>query len=140
MSQDMTGPPRRDEEKKEIAEEASSLWIITLAPLIWAGHFVLSYAAASLICVKFEGGVRAMQLLQWGVGVLTALALAGIVAVAWSAWRQWDFLEDYDYAHDLAREEDRHEFLGHAAFLLSIVSFVGVIYVTMPVYLSGSCQ
>lgn len=71
---------------------------------------------------------------------LTALALGGIALAAWRSWKQWDFLDDYDYSHDLAREEDRHEFLGHAAFLLSIVSFVGVIYVAMPVWLAGSCQ
>lgn len=136
----MTEDLRRREDEKEFAEEASSLWTVTVAPLIWALHFVLSYAATSLLCVKFGGGEVAVARLQVGVGVLTALALGGIALAAWRAWKQWDFLDDYDYAHDLAREEDRHEFLGHAAFLLSIVSFVGVVYVAMPVWLTGSCQ
>ena len=140
MSHDQNVPLRPAEEHKEIAEAASSLWTITFAPTIWAVHFVLCYAATSLICVKFSTQTEGVTLLKWGVGVLTAVALVGIGAVARSAWKQWDFLEDYDYVHDLAREEDRHEFLGHAAFLLSIVSFIGVVYVALPVYLSGSCQ
>lgn len=123
-----------------MAEEASSLWTITIAPLIWAVHFVLSYAATSVLCVKFGAGEMAVAWLQTGVGVLTALALGGIAFVAWRSWKQWDFLDDFDHTHHLSREEDRHEFLGHAAFLLSIVSFVGVAYVALPIWLAGSCQ
>jgi len=53
---------------------------------------------------------------------------------------QWDYLDDRDYEHDLARKEDRHEFLGHASFLLSIISFIGVIYVAMPVLFLETCR
>ena len=44
---------------------------------------------------------------------------------------------------DEAREdkpEDRHRFLGHAAFLLSIISFIGVVFVSLPLLFIGGCR
>jgi hypothetical protein len=39
-----------------------------------------------------------------------------------------------------AQAEDRHRFLGHAAFLLAVVSFIGVSYSSLPVLLLESCR
>ena len=122
-------------DEKEFAEESDSIWRITFGPLIWAVHFGASYAATAIVCAK--GGD--VDVLRTGVVALTAAALAGILYVGRRAWRQWDFLDDRDYEHELAREEDRHEFLGHAAFLLAIVSFIGVAYVALPTLVIGSC-
>ena len=74
-----------------------------------------------------------------GIGIATAIALVAILVIGWRSWKQWDFLDDYDYVHDLAVGEDRHEFLGHASFLLSIISFIGVCYVAMPAFFLTSC-
>ena len=122
-------------DEKEFAEEADSIWRITFGPLIWAVHFGVSYAATAIVCAK--GGDAAT--LRAGIGALTVAALLGIAYVGWRAWRQWDFLDDRDYEHELAREEDRHEFLGHAAFLLAIVSFIGVVYVALPALVIEGC-
>lgn len=130
----------RKEEEREFAEESDSLWHLTIAPTIWAFHFMISYAATAVICAKTEGSAGWMPLLQGGIGVLTVLALAAIGYIGWQSWRQWDVLDDYDYSHAGAREEDRHEFLGHAAFLLAIISFVGVLYVAMPAAFAPSCS
>ena len=138
MSRDGDGL-RRKEEEKEFAEEASSLWLLVMTPTIWAAHFVTSYAATSLACVKFPGP-DGIPRLQWLVGGLTAAALLAIVWLGWRAWRQWDYLDDGDYSHRTHSTEDRHEFLGHAAFLLAIVSFIGVAFVAMPVWLTGVCR
>ncbi|MBM9596175.1 hypothetical protein [Roseitranquillus sediminis] len=127
-------------DEAEFAEEADSLWRITLGPLIWALHFVASYGTTAAWCAKVATAFEPVPGLRIGLAVLTVAALAGIVWVGWRAWRQWDFTEDWDYVNKEGENEDRHEFLGHAAFLLAIVSFVGVVYVAMPVLLIESCR
>ena len=135
-----TGHWQQAGDEVEFSEEADSIFHITLAPLVWALHFVISYGGAAVWCAKLAGPFDSILLLRLGIGALTALALALIVWVGWRAWRQWDFTDDWDYVHDQGVSEDRHEFLGHAAFLLAIVSFIGVVYVAMPALLIGSCR
>ncbi|WP_145106954.1 hypothetical protein [Cereibacter sediminicola] len=135
----MSDEPKISQEK-EFSEERASLWKITFAPTIWAVHFVTCYAAAAVFCARFPGAEAQVHLLRWGIALLTLVALAGIVLVGISAWRQWDFLDDYDYAHAGGNSEDRHEFLGHAAFLLAIVAFVGTVYTALPALFSGTCR
>ena len=129
-------PAARQGQAKEFAENADSLWRITLGPLIWALHFIACYAATAVWCAKVGGAPDPVRI---GIGVLTAVALAGILRVAWGSWKQWDYLDDYDYAHDAATTEDRHEFLGHAAFLLCVVSFIGTVYTALPALFAGTC-
>ena len=135
----MAESPERDE-LESWAEERDNLWSIALGPLIWVAHFVLTYAGASVLCAKlaFEQD-WAMPFLRISIAVITLLALAGIGWVALRSWRRWNYLHDYDYVHDEAFEEDRHEFLGHAAFLLAGVSFIGVIYVALPAIYVAEC-
>ncbi len=129
--------PTADEERREFHEEHESLWRITLAPATWAGHFVISYAAAAVVCAKTPGMV---DLLRLGIGALTLLALGLILWLGWRAWVQWDVFNTGDYHNSLSEAEDRHQFLGHAAVLLALVSAIGVIYVSLPALFFGSCQ
>lgn len=83
----------------------------------------------------------------WDIGAVQAWLLvfsaAALAAVAWTghaAWRQWDPHETGDFANREGRAEDRHHFLGHAAFLLSIIAFVGIVFVSLPLVLIGGCQ
>lgn len=133
--------PDAKEERRTFAEEASSLWLITLSPLVWAVHFVLCYGGAALYCSRFApaefGPVPFMRV---SVAGITVLALGIIFYVGWVSWRQWDFLNDYDYEHERAIGEHRHEFLGHAAFLLSVMSAIAVVYVAMPAIFVETCR
>lgn len=129
---------REHQDAREFRSEAFSLWRITFGPLIWAVHFVVSYGATALICAKGDGG--AFEALQLGIGIGTAVALVGIAWLAWHAWKQWDLLNDREWENDRDDGEDRHQFLGHAAFLLAVISFIGVSYVALPALLIGSCQ
>ena len=134
----MSGHP--DQEKKEFAEAADSLWRLVFGPIVWAVHFLVSYAAAAVYCAKFgtdAGSILGFRIAVGGAGVV---ALAVLAWLGWAAWRQWDYMDDKDYVHDRGREEDRHEFLGHAALLLVIVSTVGVLYSMLPVTVLGSCR
>ncbi|MBM2292988.1 hypothetical protein JQX09_12855 [Sulfitobacter pseudonitzschiae] len=125
-----------NEDAHEFRSEAVSLWRITFGPLIWAVHFAACYGATALVCAK--GG--AVDGLRLGIGIGTVVALVAIVWLGWQAWRQWDLVRDRDWENDQGTGEDRHQFLGHAAFLLTVISFIGVSYVALPALLIGTCR
>ncbi|MFD2739463.1 hypothetical protein ACFSUD_07790 [Sulfitobacter aestuarii] len=129
----------RNQESAEFREEADSLWRLTLGPLVWALHFVISYGATALVCARIAGSAEAVALLRLGIGALTLLAVALILWLGWRSWRQWDVIRDRDWENDQGHSEDRHQFMGHAGFLLAVISLIGVVYVALPVLLIGSC-
>ncbi|WP_420565154.1 hypothetical protein [Thalassobaculum sp.] len=126
-------------ELKTFSEEQSSLWLIALGPTIWALHFVICYAATAVVCAKLETVAQDGSLLRAVIGGTTVVALAAIGWIAWRSWRQWDFLDDRDYVHHKPVTEHRHEFLGHASFLLACLSLVGVLYVSLPALFVEGC-
>ena len=128
--------PRRDEDQKEFAEEHASLFKITLGPLIWAAHFVACYGLFAVTCAKGWD----IDAVRSGLLVASGAALVGIGWVGWTAWRQWNVAETGDFVNRGGRAEDRHHFLGHAAFLLSVISVVGVVFVSLPLIMIGGCQ
>ena len=131
--------PGENEELRSWAEERDSIWRLSFGPLIWVAHFVLVYGGTSVVCFKLQEFGWAIPFLRGSIGALTVLALAGIGWIALQSWRQWDYLDDYDYEHDRAVEEHRHEFLGHASFLLAVLSAIGVVYVALPAAFLSSC-
>lgn len=125
-----------DELRGQESERGQRLWPMIHGPIVWAVHFCISYATAAIWCARSAG---ASDGLQWLVGGYSAVALALIALVAWRAWRQWDYSDDWDYDHARSNNEHRREFLGHAGFLLAGMSAVGVVYVTLPAFLTGLC-
>ncbi|WP_417588962.1 hypothetical protein [Pararhodobacter oceanensis] len=129
--------PQSDPDRREFREEAESLWRITLAPATWAAHFVTSYAIAAVVCAKAPTLLPHARL---ALLMATGLALAVILWLGWRAWRQWDYRTTGDYTNALGEAEDRHQFLGHAAVLLALISAIGVVYGTLPVLLLETCR
>ena len=76
-------------DRREVAEEGESLLRITLAPTVWALHFVASYASAAIYCAKRASGAEDIAVLRIGIGLGTIAALATILWLGHSAWRQW---------------------------------------------------
>ncbi|MSU89288.1 hypothetical protein GE300_06600 [Rhodobacteraceae bacterium 2CG4] len=113
-----------------------SLWHMILAPTIWALHFVLVYGVTAVLCAKWD----AADLARLTIFASTAVALTLIVAVGRGAWRQWDYLDGWDDIHDRPTDNHRRRFLGHVGFLLSLVSTIGVIYVTLPAVFVETCR
>ncbi|WP_163850133.1 hypothetical protein [Pseudooceanicola aestuarii] len=128
--------PRPDEEEAEFAEESASLWRITLAPVAWAAHFVICYGLVAMSCAK---GWPITEVRQ-GLGLFSAAVLLLIAWIGWRALRQWDVRRTGDFVNRRGRAEDRHHFLGHAAFLLAVISFIGVVFVSLPLILIEGCQ
>ncbi len=60
-----------------------SLWLLTIAPSIWAAHLLLCYITAAIWCAKFAvaggplGGVRS---------AVTWYTIAALVGIAWIGW------------------------------------------------------
>ena len=137
------GPAHAEEEKGEFGAEVSSLFRIAVAPTIWAAHFLLSYAAVAVFCAKGGAGMDSILGFRLGVGGLGLVALGLIVWIGVESFREWNVDAGRDFrevAIDIVEEdEDRHEFMNHAALLLAVVSFVGVVYTALPVLVIGSC-
>ena len=125
----------------EFGTGVGTLMWITIAPWIWAFHFTICYALTAILCEKTiaSGDTSTLRL---ALGAVTLVALGGIVAAGVSGWRRWT---EGGYGEDGAEPgiddvESRNRFLGHVSVLLAVVSFVGVIFVILPVMLIGSCR
>lgn len=129
----------RKDDNQEFAEEHDSLWRLTLGPSAWALHFVICYAAAAVVCAKVPDP-SAVAGLRLGLGALTVLALAVISWLGVRAWREWNYFGDRHNEDKPDEAENRHQFINHAAFLLVVVSFIGVIFVSLPIIYLGSCR
>ena len=127
------------EDAHEFVEERESLARITLAPTIWAFHFLISYAAVSIHCFRYEQ-TASMGVLRAGLIAMTVLMLAAIAWIGWRAFQRWDVRGTGEFSNPEGSAEDRHQFLGHAGFLLALISFIGVVYDTLPLIVLASCR
>jgi hypothetical protein len=129
----------RPEEKAEAPpDERVTLWLLTFGPVIWAVHFVLSYAAAAVWCAKVAGRTGPLGDVRLVIGVLTLLALTGIALTGWRGWRMHSF-GNATAPHDFDTPGDRHRFLGFSTLLLSGLSFVATVFVALCVVFIRSC-
>lgn len=115
------------------------LWWLTLSPLIWAGHFLVSYLTAAIWCAKVagrDGGLGAVRLAIVGY---TIVALAGIAGVGVRAYRRHT-VGTATVPHDFDTPRDRTRFLGFATLLLSALSAIAVVLVTFPVLFFETCR
>jgi len=128
------------ERKSEFGTGVGTLLKISLAPTIWAFHFVISYDATAVWCEKLTTTGDTVTLQVW-LTALTVAAMLGIVMCGVFGWRGWTKGGFGEVGHNpgIADTESRQRFLGHASVLLSVVSFIGVTFVILPVLLIGTC-
>lgn len=123
----------------QMVPDRYSLWLLTIAPAIWAAHLLLSYITAAVWCARFVsyggplGGIR--QAILW----YTAVALAGIAVVGWEGFRRHRHGTEAT-THDLDSREDRQRFLGFATLLLAGLSAVGVLYAALAAQYFETCR
>jgi hypothetical protein len=119
--------------------DSYSLWLLTIAPTIWAAHLMVCYISAAIWCAKLVpfggalGGVR--DIVFW----CTVAALAGIAVIGWIGFRRHSYGTEAT-THDLDSAEDRHRFLGFATLLLSGLSAVGVVYAALAAQYFETCR
>ena len=124
-----------------------SLWLLTIAPTIWAAHLLLCYSTAAIWCAKFVAQGGALGPIRTAIMWYTAAALAGIAATGWKGFRRHSYPSTRLGAggtetttHDLDSAEDRHRFLGFATLLLAGLSAVGVLYAALAATFFESCR
>lgn len=121
------------------AEGNQSLWFVVAAPIVWAAHFLASYAAVAVWCARYASRDGSLGPVRVAVGLLTGLALGAIAAVAARAWRRYRHRDGRE-ATDADTAEGRHRFVGSATLLLAALSAVATAYSAMAVALAGSCR
>lgn len=115
-----------------------SLWLLTIAPAIWAAHLLLCYITAAIWCAKFVPPGGPLGSIRTAIASYTAVALVGIVATGWVGFRRHSYGTETT-THDLDSVEDRHRFLGFATLLLAGLSAVGVLYAALAATFFESC-
>ena len=122
-----------------LPEENESLWILTVSPVMWAAHFLLSYLTAAIWCAKLAGPDASLGGVRVAIAVYTVLALLGIGITGRIAFRRHRF-GSATVPHDFDTPADRHRFLGFATLLLSALSAVAILYVALAAVFIGSCH
>lgn len=119
--------------------DKGSLWLLTIAPTIWAAHLLTSYITGAIWCAKFAGPGEALGNVRQAIFWYTAVALAGITFVGWEGLRRHRHGIEAT-THDLDSPEDRHRFLGFATLLLSGLSAVAVLYAALAATFFETCR
>ena len=116
-----------------------SLWLLTIAPSIWAAHLLLSYITAAVWCARFVPSGGPLNGIRTAIVWYTALALAGIALIGWEGFRRHRHGSETT-THDLDSADDRRRFLGFATLLLSGLSAVGVLYAALAAAYFETCR
>jgi|SRR5688572_22757895 hypothetical protein len=124
--------------------DKGSLWLLTIAPTIWAAHLLLSYITAAIWCAKSAVPDASLGGVRTAIAWYTAVALVGIVFVGWEGLRRHSYslisAGTEATTHDLDTPEDRHRFLGFATLLLSSLSAVAVLYAALAATYFDTCR
>lgn len=123
---------------RPLPEHKENILLLTLGPLIWAAHFLLSYATVSVWCGKIVGVGGALGATRSAIVVYTIVAFVAAAAVAWIGYRRHR-LGNGSLPHDDDTPEDRHRFLGYASFLLAVLSAVAIVYAGFIIVFFRDC-
>ena len=116
----------------------SNLWMLIVAPTVWALHFLLCYVYAAIRCAK-DGPLAPLDDVRTVIIIATAVALLIVLGSAWVAWAQMG-VEGDPPPHDESTLEDRHRFLATAKLLLAGLSFVAIVYTAIPAFIFADCR
>jgi hypothetical protein len=128
------------QQEKMYSEKHESLWALTIAPLIWALHFLFCYSTAAVYCAKAASPNTDLNPVQLGIILASVLALAGIGSTAVHSYRQHNSGTDERPPHAEAKAGDRHRFIGFATLLLCGVSALATLYVAMAAFFFENCR
>lgn len=121
-----------------LPEKNERLWVLTVSPLIWSAHFLLSYGTGAIWCEKLAGPDGSLWGARVAIAVYTVLALIGIGINGWIGYRRHSF--GGATPHDFDSPEDRHGFLGFATLLLSALSAAATLYGALVAVFLETCQ
>jgi hypothetical protein len=120
-------------------ESKRQLGLVVASPVIWSIHFLASYAFASVWCAKVAGRNGSLFEVRLVIAGLTAIGLTGIFLAGRAGYRRHR-VGRAKLPHDSDTALDRRRFLGYAAYLLSLLSGVAVLYSALAAVFIGSCR
>ena len=124
--------------------DKGSLWLLTIAPTIWAAHLLMSYITAAIWCARYAERHDPLNGIRTAITWYTIVALVGITIVGWEGFRRHSYPSTASgteaTTHDLDTPEDRHRFLGFATLLLSGLSAVAVLYAALAAMYFDTCR
>ena len=123
----------------ELPEKRERLWILTVGPVIWAAHFLLSYVTVAIWCAKVAGRDGLLGDARAAIAVYTVLALGGIGYAIWRGYRRHRRGRGRP-PHDQDTPADRHRFLGQATLLLAVLSAVATVYTALAAVFIDTCR
>lgn len=121
------------------SQTRDTLWTLIATPTIWALHFLFSYVFAASVCAPNEAIFQTIGEVRVAVGIATLLALLAIGLIGIRTYREWRF-NGGDPPHTEDTEEERERFMEFSSVLLAGLSFIGVAFVALPVFLIADCR
>jgi nitrate reductase NapE component len=115
-----------------------SLWLLVVAPTVWALHFLSCYVYAAVRCAK-GGRDGVIDDVRIAIAVATVLALAVVAACGYVAWAH-SVIPGDPPPHQESTLEDRMRFLAVAALLLAVLSFVAIVFTALPAFVFEDCR
>lgn len=116
-----------------------NLWTLIAAPTIWGFHFLFSYFLAAYRCAPNADPFQEIGGTRLAIGVVTLISLGLIALIVRRSWREWR-VDGGGFRNNQNSPEARERFLEFSTLLLAGLSFVAVIFETMPVLLIGDCR
>lgn len=124
-----------------------TLALFVAGPVIWAAHFMFVYLVVEAGCTGDGPGLRLLNPPVPAVVTLAATAVAALAALAcaWWSYRRWHASSnepEADDARGLPAGVPGDEHGGSLAFiglLLSLLSFVTILFVGLPALVLPSC-
>lgn len=100
---------------------------LALPLLPWAIHFVAIYSLQGLVCARGWSQPA-------GVAGMVGLTIIALVAIAWIGTHAWRALRR------LGRDEHGRRFTMQVASMLSVLSWVAVLFTAMPLLWLPPCE
>lgn len=115
----------------------NSLLSMVSAPVIWALHFLLSYAIVSLACADGYTGSSAVYLnvVQASIGAVTLVAVALLAHIALINHKKWQRARRSGTTGD-----DMSEFFALCSVRLCGLSAIALIWVAFPAFVLSPCS
>ena len=116
-----------------------NLWTLIAAPIVWGFHFLFSYFLAAYRCAPNAALFKEIVSTRVAVIVVTVVSLGLIALILRRAFREWR-ADGGGFRNDRDTVRARERFLEFSTLLLAALSFVAVIFETMPVLLIWDCR
>lgn len=115
-----------------------SLWVPIVAPVLWAGHFIVCYAWVALACGRLAARASFADA-RSGIVIITALTAIVITGCMAHGYRRHGHRLP-DRSNDDGTPEDRTRFMAFMTMLLAGLSLIATLYVGLAAAAMEKCS